>query len=392
MPHEKFYQAFLDNNPYPRFLKDTRPDFDSPASVHVYRGDQRLINFSANDYLGLARHPLLIARSHEYTARWGTGVTSSRLVSGNYSLFTELEEKLAQAIGKPAALIMSAGYLTNSTVLETLFSAEILPQKPLIFSDRAVHVSMLGATQHGTLRRFRHNDLTHLQTLLEQYTTSSCPKFILVESVYSMDGDQAELAGIIALAKTHKAFLYVDDAHALGVYGKSGWGKGSLFANDISMVMGTFSKGLGSFGGFIACSVTLKDFLVNKCRGLIYSTGLSPATLGAIAGAIEILPQLDDARATLLRHAEHVRKFFHAQQLDYGKSDTHIIPWIIGDPDETVRLSLLLEKEGILATAIRPPTVAAGKSRIRFCLSSAHSTADIDALLAAIAKILPVRG
>jgi 8-amino-7-oxononanoate synthase len=389
MHPQKNYEKFLAENPYPREMK--LYDLPSAVSNAIYLNYQgkRLLNFSANDYLGLALHPLLIARSQEYAQRWGVGSTSSRLVTGNLAIFEDLERELAAAIGKPSALIYGAGYQTNFSVLEALLDPQVLGEKPLVFCDRYTHISMLSSTQHlARVLRFRHNDYQHLQTLLEKHASSTQPKFILVESIYSMDGDEVDVGKIIALAREHQAFLYLDDAHAVGVYGEKGWGKASFYARDIDVVMGTFSKGLGSFGGYIACSETLRNYLINMCRGLIYSTGLSPAVLGAIAGAIELLPQLTNERSSLMRKADNLRKFFAENNLDCGTSTTHIIPWIIGDADKAVRTSEQLRDEGILAAPIRPPSVPANTSRIRFCLSAAHTDKDMEFLMNALRKII----
>lgn len=373
MPLEKNYKKFLDGNLYPRRLK-------------VF--NSKLINFSSNDYLGLAKHPLLIQRCQEYAAKWGVGCGSSRLVTGNLAIYEDCEKRIAAGVGKPAALIFGAGYQTNISVLEALLDPAVLGGEALVFCDRYAHVSMLANTRHcARLVRFRHNDAAHLQSLLEKYAANDAQKFILIESIYSMDGDTAPLAEVIALARQHNAMLYVDDAHAVGVYGVGGWGKASLYARDIDVVMGTFSKGLGSFGGYIACSELLRDYLINKCRGLIYSTGLSPAVLGAIDAALELVPQLTREREALLRKAARVREFLRGQGFECGSAETHIVPWIIGGARETLRASEALEQKGILAVTIRPPSVPVGKSRIRFCFSVAHSDEDIDKLLEAINSI-----
>jgi 8-amino-7-oxononanoate synthase len=388
MSHEKIYAQFLQENAYPRTLRNFEFTEHADTFVYLQVNQQRLINFSSNDYLGLSRHPLLIARSQEYAARWGVGSTSSRLVAGNLKIFTEIEAQLAAALGKPAALILGSGYQTNITILEALLDKSILGATPLVFCDRHAHVSMLAMTQHlGRLQRFRHNDLTHLRALLEKHADSAQPKFILVESLYSMDGDRSQLDELVLLAKQHQAFLYVDDAHAVGVYGENGFGCAVKYASDIDIVMGTFSKGLGSFGGYIGCSLLLRDYLVNKCRGLIYATGLSPAVLGAISAAIEVLPHLDKERQRLHVNAKIVREFFASEDLDCGDSDSHIIPWIIGDAQKTLEISSQLEANGILASTIRPPSVPVGKSRIRFCLSAAHRDEDIEKLMDAIKSI-----
>lgn len=373
MNTEHHYQDFLNTNPYPRILKN--------------HSGRSLINFSMNDYLGLAMHPLLIERAQEFIRRFGVGATSSRLIANN-PVYEELENKLAKNIGKPAALILGAGFQTNFSVLEALLNSTVLKQQPLVFCDRLCHSSMLvGASYHGNLQRYHHNDLTHLQKLLEKNASTTRPKFILAESLYSMEGDQTDLAGVINLAKQYQTILYIDDAHAVGVCGRQGWGYAAEYANDIDIIMGTFSKALGSFGGYIACSTTMRDYFINKCKGLIYSTALPPGVLGAIDAAIELMPTLQDARAKVLAHGQKLRGFFQQQGLNVGSSSTHIVPWIIGSAEKTLLASQLLEELGILAVTIRPPSVPPGQCRIRFCLSAAHTDAEIEQLMAAIQKV-----
>jgi len=375
MSNEKYYQRFLENNPHPRKLKYYSA---VNGSTDLQLSEQRLVNFSSNDYLGLSKHPLLIQRSREYAEKWGVGSSSSRLVTGNYDFYNELEDNLAKALHKPAALILGSGYQTNISVLEALLDPVVLGAEPLVFCDRYCHNSLLNMTRHlGRLHRFPHQDLVFLEKLLQKHQDLSQPKFIIVESLYSMDGDKTDFPALIRLAKKYQAMLYVDDAHAVGVYGESGWGIAPEFADDIDIIMGTFSKGLGSFGGYIGCSEVLKDYLINKCRGLIYSTALSPAVLGAIAGGMEILPELGQERIELLKKAEDVREFFYKNNLNIGNSDSHIIPWVIGDADLTLRISQRLEALGVLGITIRPPTVPVGMSRIRFCLSVLHGEKEI---------------
>jgi 8-amino-7-oxononanoate synthase len=385
MQNEKYYQQFLDTNPNPRELKHY--EFDEKSSATVYHEGRRLLNFSSNDYLGLARHPELIARSQSYAQQFGVGSTSSRLVSGNLHLYQALEARLAEKLHKPAALILGSGYQTNISVLESLIDPRVLGKEAIVFCDKYAHVSLQSVPKHGQLKRFFHNDLDHLQSLLQKYRNHEQPKFIVVESVYSMDGDRANLSGLIQLAKEHHAMLYVDDAHAVGVYGENGFGIAPAFSNDIDIIMGTFSKGLGSFGGYIGCSETMKRYLINKCRGLIYSTGPSPAVLGAMSAALDVVPHFVHERTRLMQYADTLRAYFKVRQLNYGNADTHIVPWIIGDAEKTRQASQLLEERGILATSIRPPTVPLGKSRIRFCLSAVHSEADIEQLMRAIGQV-----
>jgi 8-amino-7-oxononanoate synthase len=381
--HEAYYQQFLRHNPYPRELKHVESKLKNTA--HIVQNGLSLIDFSSNDYLGLARHPLLMARSQEYVKQWGVGASSSRLVTGNLTIFAAIEESIAVAVGKPAALILGSGYQTNLAVIEALLDEQVLTAAPLIFADRYCHNSLLTMAKYrGKLHRFQHNDLQHLDRLLAKYAGSTAPKFIFIESLYSMDGDCADLSGMIALAKQYQAMLYVDDAHAVGVYGQEGWGYASDYANDISIIMGTFSKALGGYGAYVGCSTSMKDYLINKCKGLIYATGLPPAVMGAIAGAIEIVPHLHAERNLLLRHAAQLREFFLHAGLNSGISNSHIVPWIIGDAEKSLRISHLLKEQGILAATIRPPSVPPGKSRIRFCLSALHTDEDMERLMKAI--------
>lgn len=371
---EKYYKNFLENNPYPRQMKNDE--------------NKALINFSSNDYLGLTKHPQLIQRAQEFAAEFGVGSASSRLVCGNLAIYEKLEKQLAQAVGKPAALILGTGFQTNFSVLEALLDSTVLTQEPLVFCDRLCHVSMLASTRHvARIQRFQHNDLRHLENLLEKYSNSDKPKFILAESIYSMDGDQADIPGLIALAKKHRAYLYIDDAHAVGIYGPQGWGKAAEYSQDVDIVMGTFSKALGSFGGYIACSETVRDYLINKCKGLIYSTGLPPMVLGAIAAMIELLPSLQNERARVITNAQKLHSFFQEQGLNYGTANTHIVPWIIGDAEKTLHASRLLKELSIHGTTIRPPTVPKDRCRIRFCISAAHSDQDLIHLMNAIQKV-----
>ncbi len=389
MPLEHLYQIFLNQNPYPRQLKsvDVAAHHEISPMYVDYKG-KKLINFSSSDYLGLSKHPLLIQRSHEYAKAFGVGSASSRLVSGNFSAYDLLEKKIAAAMGKPTSLILGAGYQANTSVLEALLDPTVLKAKPLVFCDRLCHNSLISMTRYfAEIKRFHHNDLSHLEQLLEKHKQDKLPKFILVESIYSMDGDQVDFEKLIPIAKKYDAFLYVDDAHAVGVYGKYGFGKAPEFATDIDIIMGTFSKGLGSFGAYIACSKTMRDYLINKCKGLIYSTATSPAVLGAIDAALELVPVLQQERQRIENYASRFRELLKINGLNYGNSNTHIVPWIVGDAKKTLEMSALLEEHGILGATIRPPSVPLGKSRIRFCLTAAHTEEDFEHLCHVIHKI-----
>jgi 8-amino-7-oxononanoate synthase len=356
------------------------------AGMAIERRGRRLINFSSNDYLGLARDPRLAAAAAE-AGRLGVGATASRLVCGTFPVHQALEQALSGLKGTAAALVMGSGFQTNSGVLAALLDPEVAGGAPLVFIDRLAHASMYEGLRLAGARplRFRHNDLGHLRELLEKHGAEPRFRLILTESVFSMDGDRADLPGLIALARSHGAFLYVDEAHATGVLGPGG---GGLCAEPgvkgrVDLVMGTFGKALGGYGAFVACEALLQDWLVNRCRSFIYSTALPPPVAAAALKALELLPCLDGERGRLLEQGNRVRGALHRLGIDTLASDTQIIPAIMGSDADTLAASRLLEAAGILAVGIRPPTVPPGTGRLRLTLSAAHTTADLDQLLQA---------
>ncbi|MCZ6721458.1 MAG: 8-amino-7-oxononanoate synthase [Proteobacteria bacterium] len=356
-------------------------------------GSRNLINFSSNDYLGLARHPALAARASEWAERWGTGAGASRLVTGNLDLFAAIEEKIARAKGTEAALVLGSGFLLNGTVLAALFERDAVGSEPLVFSDRLNHASIHHGCRAAGVRqiRYRHNDVNHLEHLLGRHAGDEAARFIITESVFGMDGDRADLARLVELSDRHGAFLYVDEAHATGVLGPRGFGLSSAFPGRVDLVMGTFSKALGGYGAYLACSKTLRDYLVNKCTGLIYSTALPPPVLGAIDAALDLVPGLEDERRALHGNADRLRDALKAAGFDCGASTTQIVPVILGADEAVLAASRALEEEGMLTIAIRPPTVPRGTSRIRFALSAQHSAVDIDRLAAALPRLVSPR-
>jgi len=342
------------------------------------RGGATLIDFSSNDYLGLARHPLLIARAAEWAARHGAGAGASRLVTGTHAAHLAVEAKIAAFKGAEAALLFPSGWHGNAAVLAALLKAA---PGTLLFTDRLIHASLhAGAAGHRQIR-FRHNDLDHLEELLT--AQDGGPKLIVTESVFSMDGDRADLARLGTIARAHDAFLYVDEAHATGVLGPQGRGLSAAYPG-ADLVMGTFSKALGCFGAYVAGSRALIDYLVNACGGFIFSTAPPPAMLGAIDAALELVPGMDAKRARLAGHGEHLRARLNASGIDTAESATQIVPAIVGGAAEALALAGALAEDGLLAAAIRPPTVPPGTSRLRLALRATHSRDDIERLADAI--------
>ena len=354
---------------------------DAAPGGHLLRDGRTMVDFSSNDYLGLSRHPLLADRAAAWAARHGSGSGASRLVTGTSDLHLALEARIAAFKGAEAALLFPTGWQLNAAVLAALLRAA--PQA-LLFTDHLIHASLhTGAARHAQIR-FRHNDLDHLEALLAEHADSAAPRLIVTESVFSMDGDRADLDRLGRIARAHDAFLYLDEAHATGVLGPGGRGLSAAVPGAADLVMGTFSKAMGSLGAYVAGSRLMIDYLVNACGGFIFSTAPPPALLGAIDAALDLVPEMEEERQRLAAHAAHLRQRLHAAGIDTGDSSTQIVPAIIGDAGETVALAARLADDGLLAVAIRPPTVPPGTSRLRLALRATHQGADIDRLADAV--------
>lgn len=353
----------------------------------IRRNDREFIDFSSNDYLGLSQHPALIARASEWSVRMGTGAGASRLVTGTSDAHLALEKKIAAFKQTESALLFATGWQANAAVLPALLKA--LPEAA-VFTDKLIHNSLHHGCAAAGVRqiRFRHNDYDHLEKLLEERGANTSARMIITESVFSMDGDVADLERLSAIAKAHDAFLLVDEAHATGVLGPGGAGLSAALPDGVDLVMGTFSKAMGSFGAYVAGSERLCAYLINTCGGFIYSTAPPPAVLGAIDAALDIVPGMESERTKLASLGTRLRDGLAGLGIHTGTSSTQIVPAIIGDPRDALRVSESLAQRGLLATAIRPPTVPANTSRLRLALRATHEPADIDQLVAAIAECL----
>ncbi len=340
---------------------------DRVSATELMRHGRHLVSFSCNDYLGLAHDPRVKAAAAGAVARYGAGAGASRLVSGNHPLLQQLEERLARRKGKPAALVFGSGYLANIGLPGALASTG-----DLILIDELAHASMhAGVRLSGAhVLTFRHNDLQHLADLLAHERPAARHALILTERIFSMDGDQAPLPAMGRLAEQADAWVLADDAHGLGVAEPEG---------DVPLDMGTLSKALGSYGGYVCASAPVIALLQSRARSLVYSTGLPPASAAAALAALDIMdaePQRC-ARPRLL-----ARRF--AQALQLPEPASVIVPLIVGEAERSLALSAALERAGFLVVAIRPPTVPPGSARLRFTFSAAHSDAEIDALIDAV--------
>jgi 8-amino-7-oxononanoate synthase len=336
---------------------------------------RRYLNFSSNDYLNLADNPDVKAAAERLLKQFGGGAGAARLMTGTLTCHTELEKRLAQLKGYPVALLFGSGYLANVGTIPALVGKD-----DAIFADKLVHASIIDGAilSRARLHRFNHNDVVHLEELLRK-APSTGRRLVITESVYSMDGDIAPLSEIAAVAKKHDAMFMVDEAHSTGIFGPGGSGLirelGLESAVDVSMA--TLSKALGSYGGFVACSVAMRELLINRARAFIYTTAPPPAVIGASLGALDVLARNPGLGAELLARAAFFRDQLTAAGLDTGASKSQIVPVIVGDSSKALSLSARLRKAGIIGAAIRPPTVPPGTARIRFSVTLAHSKDDL---------------
>lgn len=384
--YETIWQSALDDIAAQGRLRRLRPVARLSMARIAFAGGSPLLDFASNDYLGLSHHPAMIKAAQEATAQCGTGAGASRLVSGNLSAFAEIEQTLAVAKNMPAALVFVSGVQANLTVLPALLDKQVWGAEPLVYADKLNHASLIQGCLSANVRqiRFRHNDLAHLEELLRRDEAQDRPRFIITESIFSMDGDGPDLQKLSKLADDFKAFLYIDEAHATGVCGAQGFGLAYGLKN--ALVMGTFSKSMGGFGAYIAGSETLKSYLINRCGGLIYATALPPAVLGAMQSALSLVPQMQDERIHVHNLADILRQRLNQAGFDTGASTTQIIPLILGSEQKALALAEKLEQDGFYTVAIRPPTVPQGTSRLRLTVSALHQEADIHALADAIIR------
>lgn len=343
---------------------------------------RRMLNFSGNDYLGLAA----THRPDFSTAQWAHGSTSSALLTGYPEISRQLEETIARSYGTESALLFNSGYHMNTGIVPALADAHTL-----IVADRLVHASMIDGIRLAGVpfERFRHNDYNHLETILRRKAADYHLIFLMVESLYSMDGDTADLNALVEIKNKYpQVMLYVDEAHAVGVRGKNGLGlaeeTGTL--GSIDLLCGTFGKALASMGAYVACRSAVRDLLVNRCRPLIFSTALPPIITAYTLTVWQMLPGLQNERLILDRYSSRLRQYLTDMDVDMP-SQSHIVPWLIGDNDRAVQTATRLQRLGYYVLPIRPPTVPRGTARLRFSVTAATP---VEGLIEAIGKIHPL--
>ncbi|MFQ5509813.1 MAG: 8-amino-7-oxononanoate synthase [Leptospirillia bacterium] len=356
---------------------------DGPqAAVITYRG-REVLNFASNDYLGLANHPQVVAAVRQALDTDGFGAGAARLISGNHRVFGELEARLAELKGTEAALLFGSGYQANLGLMQAL------APEGVVLCDRLNHASLFdGARLAGAgLKIYPHGDAEAAGVLLDRY---EAPQLIATDGVFSMDGDLAPLPELSRLARDHGALLMVDDAHGTGVLGG---GRGSvhhlgLSAADVPVQMGTLGKALGGYGAFVAGSRELIDFLINRARSFIYTTGAPPALAAGALAALEISsgPEGDALRERLEANRIHMMEGLRAVGVSVPDQPTPILLLLVGDDKAATNLSEALLEAGILAPAVRTPTVPKGSARLRITLMATHETAHLDRAIEAIGR------
>ncbi|GGY09154.1 8-amino-7-oxononanoate synthase [Paludibacterium paludis] len=366
-----------------RGLFRQRQTLESAQGANVVVGGRSRIAFASNDYLGLANHPALIAAVTRAVRHYGVGGGASHLVAGHFAPHEEAETALAGFVGREASVLFSSGYLANLAVITALAG-----RGDAVFGDKLNHASLNDACQlsRATFRRFRHNDLDHLAHLLS--TTEAAGRLIAVDAVYSMDGDEAPLAGLLELAERFDAWLYVDDAHGFGVLGD---GRGSLaeasLASPRLIGMATLGKAAGVSGAFVAADRRVCQWLVNRARSYIYTTASPPALSAAVLASLEVMRGEPWRRGHVLALASRMQRELGAAGVAVLPSRTPVQAVVLGDARRALDVAAALFDEGFQVPAIRPPTVPEGTARLRVSLSAAHSEQDVDRLIGRLAVL-----
>ena len=365
-------------------LLRSRRTLATPQSPHIVVDGKPYLAFCSNDYLGLASQTELTTALQQGAQQWGVGAGAAHLVNGHFGPHHQLEQQLAAFVGKPAALLFSTGYMANLGVVQALVG-----KGDTVFADKLNHASLNDAMMlsRAKTKRYRHGDMAQLAQLLAQ--TQSGRKLVITDAVFSMDGDVAPLRELLALCEQHDAWLYVDDAHGFGVLGEQGRGSLAHFgiASQRVIYMATLGKAAGVSGAFVAAEQVVIDTLVNHAHSYVYTTATPPALSVALLRSLQLIAQGDAQRAHLIRLIAKLRSGLADLPWQLMPSETAIQPLLIGDNQQSLKLSEGLRERGIWVAAIRPPTVPQGTARLRITLSAAHTEADVDQLIRALHEL-----
>ena len=368
---------------YPYF----RPIEESEGSRAVMNGNE-LVMAGSNNYLGLTSDPRVKEAAQEATAKYGTGCTGSRFLNGTLDLHLELEERLADFMGKEKAVLFSTGYMTNEGVLEA-----VAGRGDIIFSDKDNHACIVSGTQASLAetRRYRHNDLDHLRTMLERAHDErpDAGKLIATDGVFSMSGKIARVPELLDLANEFDAALMLDDAHAIGVVGPGGRGSASTFGrkDDVHLITGTFSKSFASIGGFCVGDRDVVEYIRHKASTHVFSASMPPSTVATVLKSLEILQEEPGRLDRLHEISDYMRDGFHNLGFDVWESETPIIPVVIGDMEQCFRFWRELIDEGVFVNAVVPPAVPKGQALMRTSYMATHTDEELDHILDAFHKV-----
>ena len=377
------YQTELDDLRRLGLFRQIRTVSSAGGRMVRIQGREKIV-FCSNNYLGLARHRQIIQAVKAGLDRWGFGAGASRLLSGTTEIHEQVQGRLAQLFHKEAALIFPSGYQANLSVLGTLAGAG-----DLIVMDKLVHASLIdGARASGAaVRTYPHKRTDKLQRLLEGGKFDKA--IIVTDSLFSMDGDFADLKELVAIKKKYNALLLVDEAHAFGCVGPDGlgWSAETGVLDEVDIYIVTFSKALGGAGGAAVCSRIASDYLINRARGFIYSTAIPVTSCLAAEAALDVIAAESERRDRLWENAQYLRHRFREIKLNIGATESYIIPILLGSAETTVTISQQLFDRGFLVPAIRPPTVPAASSRLRISVTSEHTKEDLENLCGALERL-----
>lgn len=351
---------------------------ESAQEPEVIVDGKRMIMIGSNNYLGLTNHPRVKEAAIEAIRKYGSGCAGSRFLNGTLDIHVALEEKLARFMRKEASLVFSTGFQTNLGII-----ASLVGKNEVALIDRMDHASIIDGCKlsFGEVRKYRHNDMNDLERLLKQYNDKA--KLIIVDGVFSMEGDIADLPNIVKLAKKYNARVMVDDAHGIGVLGSTGRGTAEHFGleDEVDLIMGTYSKSLASIGGFVVASKEVIHYMKHFARALIFSASPPPASVASVSAAIDIIEEESERRERLWRNTRKMLDGFKSLGFNTGHSETPIIPVIIGEDLKAFKMTRMLHERGIFANVAVSPAVPAGKALIRTSYMATHTDEQLDRVL-----------
>lgn len=357
---------------------------ESAQDPEVVIKGKRMIMVGSNNYLGLTNHPKVKEACIEAVQKYGSGCAGSRFLNGTLDIHVQLEEKLARFIRKEEALVFSTGFQVNLGVISALVG-----KNDLVIIDKMDHASIIDGCRltYGGVKKYRHNDMADLERVLQQHDDKS--KIIIVDGVFSMEGDIVKLPKVVELAKTYGARLMVDDAHGVGVLGKTGRGTAEHFGleKDVDLIMGTYSKSLASIGGFIAGSAEVIHYIKHFARALIFSASPPPASVAAVSAALDIIESEPERIDQLWKNTNKMLKGFRGLGFETGPSETPIIPVIVGENEIAFKAAMMLQEEGVFVNVAISPAVPEGHALIRTSYMATHTEEQLDRVLAAFAKV-----